>query len=438
MNRQEYMEILSGQIRCRQAVPLVIKELEVHIEEQKADFLAEGMPESEAEEMAVKEMGDPVEVGIWMDGIHRPKMNWGIILLIGLLSAAGLMAWYGLNIRAAGSAGQTAGSTGYLFIRYLAYTAAGFLAMVGICYMEYTWFAARAKKIMLVYCGVILFYLFFIDFGRLGDVFADGIRDAVWLMAFLFLPLYCGVLYSYRGQGILGFAKGAAWMIPIVVSQLIYRNRLEMLIFVFVLAVVLSYAVGTGTFCIPVKRTLLGIWTAAALLSAGIMGTDGLTSYGIIPEMYGDFMAHSQSMLREILAGSRALGSAGENMSIQGELLEVTEIFPVGSEFLLTYTAVHFGIFVSAVAILVTGALLLRLLLLSVKQKNRLGRLMGFGCGMMLLVHGAGYALGNMGVIMPEKVYCPFAMDRLGVIVTYVLFGIMLSIYRYQNISEAY
>ena len=227
-------------------------------------------------------------------------------------------------------------------------------------------------------------------------------------------------------------------MIPIVVSQLIYRNRLEILIFVFVLAVVLSYAVGTGTFRIPVKRTLLGLWTAAALLSAGIMGTDGLTSYGIIPEMYGDFMAHSQSMLREILAGSRALGSAGENMSIQGELLEVTEIFPVGSEFLLTYTAVHFGIFVSAVAILVTGALLLRLLLLSVKQKNRLGRLMGFGCGMMLLVHGAGYALGNMGVIMPEKVYCPFAMDRLGVIVTYVLFGIMLSIYRYQNISEAY
>ena len=71
MNRQEYMEILSGQIRCRQAVPLVIKELEVHIEEQKADFLAEGMQESEAEEMAVKEMGDPVEVGIWMESTGR-------------------------------------------------------------------------------------------------------------------------------------------------------------------------------------------------------------------------------------------------------------------------------------------------------------------------------------------------------------------------------
>ena len=56
MDRQEYMELLSGQIRCRQAVSLVTKELEVHIDEQKADFLAEGMSESEAEEMAVKDL----------------------------------------------------------------------------------------------------------------------------------------------------------------------------------------------------------------------------------------------------------------------------------------------------------------------------------------------------------------------------------------------
>ena len=88
------MEILSGQIRCKRAVPLVTKELEAHIEEQKADFLAEGMSESEAEELSVREMGDPVEAGIQMDGIHRPKMNWRLIFVIGLVSAAGLMAWF--------------------------------------------------------------------------------------------------------------------------------------------------------------------------------------------------------------------------------------------------------------------------------------------------------------------------------------------------------
>lgn len=437
MDRQEYMELLTGQIRCKRAVPLVAKELEAHIEEQKADFLAKGMSERDAEEMAVKEMGDPVEVGVQMDGIHRPRMDWGIILLIGLLSAAGLMAWYGLNIRAAGGGEQAADSVSHLFIWYLAYTAAGFLAMVGICYVDYTWFTARAKRIMLVYSGAVVFLLFCIDIYPLGDFFEDVIRDGVWLMAFLFLPLYCGVLYSYRGKGIAGFIKGAAWMLPIAVSLLAFRNRLEMLIFVFVLAAVLSYAVGTGTFCIPVKRALLGIWAAAAVFSAWIMLADGLTSYGIVPEVYEDFMARSQGVLREILAGSHALGGVGETMDIQGEFLEVAEIFPMGNEFLLTYTAVSFGTFVCAVAVLVTGALLLKLLVMSVKQKNCLGRLIGLGCGMVLLAHGAGYVLVNMGVILPEQVYCPFIMDRLGVLVTYVLFGIMLSIYRYQSISEA-
>ena len=97
MDRKEYIGLLSGQIRCKRALPFVTRELEMHIEEQKKDFLAEGMSECEAEELAVKEMGDPVEVGIMMDGIHRPKMNWPLIFLIGFISAAGFGAWYYLN-----------------------------------------------------------------------------------------------------------------------------------------------------------------------------------------------------------------------------------------------------------------------------------------------------------------------------------------------------
>ena len=34
MDRRNYLEILSEQIRCKRALPLVTGELEVHIEEQ--------------------------------------------------------------------------------------------------------------------------------------------------------------------------------------------------------------------------------------------------------------------------------------------------------------------------------------------------------------------------------------------------------------------
>ena len=255
-------------------------------------------------------------------------------------------------------------------------------------------------------------------------------------------------MYGYRGQGISGLLKGTAWMLPVVISPLIYRNRMEMLLFLFVLAAVLSYAVGTGTFCIPVKRTLLIIWAVTIILFAGIMKADGFTSFGILPEMYEEFMEQSQDKVQEIIAGSHALGNAGEtggvqgkefefSIGVQGEMLEITEVFPMGSEFILTYMAVCFGTFAVAVVSLVVGTLLLRLLALSVKQKNHLGRLMGLGCGLVLFIHAAGYMLVNVGVIMPEQLYCPFVIESRGVIVTYVLLGIMLSIYRYQSISEA-
>ena len=85
MKKEEYLNIVEEQIRCKQAREGVRRELAAHIEDQAEYCRAQGMEASEAEEAAVCEMGDPVETGNRMDEIHRPKMAWksigGIILL---------------------------------------------------------------------------------------------------------------------------------------------------------------------------------------------------------------------------------------------------------------------------------------------------------------------------------------------------------------------
>lgn len=73
MDKKEYLEILAEQIRYKKALPMIEKELEDHMEDQKKDFLASGMTEKEAEAAAVMEMGDPVAVGVDMDRIHRQR-----------------------------------------------------------------------------------------------------------------------------------------------------------------------------------------------------------------------------------------------------------------------------------------------------------------------------------------------------------------------------
>ena len=61
MERRDYLELMTGQIRCKKMCPVIAKEVEDHIEDQKQAFMAEGMKEEEAEKAAVEEMGDPVE-----------------------------------------------------------------------------------------------------------------------------------------------------------------------------------------------------------------------------------------------------------------------------------------------------------------------------------------------------------------------------------------
>ena len=52
MDKKKYIQTVTEQIRCKRALPLVTKELEGHIEDQKSDYMKAGMNVEEAEEAA--------------------------------------------------------------------------------------------------------------------------------------------------------------------------------------------------------------------------------------------------------------------------------------------------------------------------------------------------------------------------------------------------
>lgn len=138
------MYTLTEQIRCKMARGTIEQEINDHIEDQKAEFLSEGMSQTEAEEAAIREMGDPVEVGLEMDRIHRPTMAWGMIALIVGLSLAGYLLRSVMYQTVLGIE-QSAGKTEDLFwvgtslswhtSLELPALLLGLVLMIGICYM---------------------------------------------------------------------------------------------------------------------------------------------------------------------------------------------------------------------------------------------------------------------------------------------------------------
>ena len=41
MERRDYLELMTGQIRCKKMCPVIVREVEDHIEDQKQAFMAE-------------------------------------------------------------------------------------------------------------------------------------------------------------------------------------------------------------------------------------------------------------------------------------------------------------------------------------------------------------------------------------------------------------
>ena len=87
---EEFIRTLTEQIRCAKARAGVARELSDHIMDQTEAYEQSGMEHDKAVARAVREMGDPVEIGVSMDRIHHPQVEWRMLLLILALSAAGL------------------------------------------------------------------------------------------------------------------------------------------------------------------------------------------------------------------------------------------------------------------------------------------------------------------------------------------------------------
>ena len=64
--------------------------------------------------------------------------------------------------------------------------------------------------------------------------------------------------------------------------------------------------------------------------------------------------------------------------------------------------------------------------------------IMGCGCGLILEMMTVTGILRNFGLIPAAQVFFPFlSTGSSGIVVSYILVGIVLSIYRYQNLLPA-
>ncbi|MEH6992475.1 FtsW/RodA/SpoVE family cell cycle protein [Neobacillus drentensis] len=86
--KQIFLNEVTDQIKSKEAKLYVADELNYHLKEAKRSWTEKGLTEIEAEEKAIKQMGSPTKLGIQLNKLHRPKLDWWLVLL--LAAALGL------------------------------------------------------------------------------------------------------------------------------------------------------------------------------------------------------------------------------------------------------------------------------------------------------------------------------------------------------------
>ncbi len=416
---EEFLKTITEQIRCVKARDGVAQEIRDHILDQAAAYERSGDNHDEALKKAVRDMGDPVEIGIALDAVHKPRLDWKMLAITLLLNIVGLAIMYG----AYGAE---------RFPRQCVHTALGFAITIGICFVDYTFIGRYSHVIYIVMTAAMFVY-------ALAGARVNGIVPALSSLVYLYVPIYAGVLYRLRGRGWGGMAKGALLALITAYITTEFSDRIFIGANIFVICIVLFAAAAfKGWFKVSRKAAVCAAIAAIiALVAFFTFMTFYSVSYGssyqamrikavINPAKYANAQGYLPTQIRETLQGANMIG-AYENQ-VPNELF-------VSADLMLTYIIRAYGLLAAALLILALAAFIIRAVNITRAQKNQLGFIVSLGCMLIIAANCFQGVLENFGYFPLTSVIMPFVTYGGSAAVMYsIVIGLLLSVHRYERV----
>lgn len=433
---EEYVSTLLAQIADPRARIDIEQEIRQHLEDQINCYRKDGMNEEDAMELAVKDMGDPVQTGVELNHIHRPKTAWRMVLLILIISflVLALKCTYYHNVFDSSMAL-------YYCHRELVFSCIGITLMLGINYLDYSRIGKHGRGFMLFVLGGIVLGTFLspeVIHGQRYIYLPGGITLSPGYIILLTLPLYGGILYVYRRGNLKSILLCIGWaLLPGIVLAFLSGTILTPLVLLVINMFTLVIVLSKGWFNVSAKKCITflisGILGILALFLGSCYFLGGYRRQMILawfaPQKYdsGFLLNH----IRSIIVQSKWIGSNElADPYFQRQVME----HHIG-EYMLSFMASYYGVMVMLLLFVLIFGLFSYIYCKIWKQKNLLGKLMGTSCCVTLMMQIILYLLTNVGLLYNNYIGCPFLNCSFScTIVDYAFLGILLSILRYQYV----
>lgn len=428
MNTKEFLSDVCKEIKYKPASKTIYEEIETHIEDIKKEKLCEGFSEKKAEEEAVKQMGNAKEIGKRLNKIHRPKLDWKVLISILILIVFRIILYIEPCMKGQWEYSRFMGGELEKTIKYT-------LIGLGIAVILYFFDYRKTKKyINLIYLtstGILFFqwinWYFSIDTTFTGNIlnmrlwniciplyiisFAgymnDYNKDDFFDMTILY-TISCILIYAQSGSitntGILILAY-----LTIIASHMLRNNKNS------IKKVVITCS---ATMCIAILVMFLMSNIKSSFLFLG----------KTTEELYnGDIYEKTQNYEDEILRNLNWIGStnAQEELSASNS-----------SQFKFLYLVGRLGIIPATILVLIILFMSVTLINNSKNIKDTYGKYLMIGLSTTYIVQSIIHVLMNLNLWIRSDINLPFVTEgNLYFIINSFTFGIILSVYRRKDIN---
>lgn len=416
---QNYLDRVCKYVRAKQLHPEIREELSSHIAERMEILLLEGIPEQLAAEEAVSQMGAPDTIGQSLHQAHKPRMEWRLFIILGLLAIVGLLGAFNVQ-----NSESLPSYFTHLFEKKAIFTGIGLMGLAGLYFFDYRKLKPYSDAIFLsVLCLMALTLTTgstingsraFLSIGSIG----------INTMVLSLLPLLIALA---------GMKPANQWGRIESMIQLAYRGILPVVLFSLGSSMVYGFIYLCG-FLVLTWRTkkslnqylVFGLFFMTFFVFMLARSIDQLLHR--LQAFFNPVDENSYQMIQMVEA-IRSAGWSGHGFASQNETLP-----HIYSESLFPYLIYCFGWGIGILVVLLVILFLARLWNMTASVKDEYAKsitvafIIVFGFRLLWPI------LMSFGIVPIVGLELPFIGNGVVTVFDFAAIGLLLSIYRCKNI----
>ena len=456
MQINEFLNSVCNQIKYKPIRNAIFEELKNHIEDKKEELIEMGQNEEEAEKNAVEQMGDAEIIGKELNKVHRPRLDWKLLIILVVLLIFGFVISYIIteNEHTEMMQYMKEGVSEYIttnyMIKYACFVAIGFGIGVIIYFCDYKKIKNQPLILYIIATVVIILAFLFgisinsINFLRIGNysIRSNTIAVPLYILAFI------GFLENINEENKLTKLfkqkniKINANILKLVVLSLISLLMLSLIpssSSVIVLAI--TYLILATKKIVSEsknkKKHLLILWGIPIIVGTLVILFEVLENPYVLdkfisvykPEEYKETEGWRALNRKEIIESAQKFGEEG-NMS---DAIYLFDGF--GNNEIISILA-HFG-WIPTIALIVTVfTFSIKLVINSFKIREKYGSLVILGIGCMFILQSVFNILMNFNLIFDASFNLPFVTYGCGeLLVNMMCLALIFAIYRKKDVN---